>query len=414
MEVVAADELPRSPGFYSRYTSERVRYPPPAEAPEQAVAVLLAAARELLVDLIVPVTDEIILPLSEARARFAGVCRLALPDTRALATALDKRATLELAEGLDIPVPRTALVANIDEALAAAEDIGWPVVLKPQSSRVYRTEKDPKRTEKDPKRTEKEPKRTEKEPKRTEKDPKTGEQGKVAAFGVSYAADPETLTTQVGRLEGRSGILVQEYCRGTGIGIELLMDRGRPLAAFQHRRVREVPITGGASSYRDSVPLDPVLLDHAVRLLGALDWTGLAMVEFKAGNKRHALMEVNGRIWGSLPLAVKAGMDFPARLVDLCLNGSSNAHDRLDTTYEVGVRSRNLELETIWIGSALRRGRRYPFLEAPSRREALRVALRLLNPKDGYDVLSRDDPRPGLTEIAQIIGKISGKLRRGS
>ena len=414
MEVVAADELPRSPGFYSRYTSERVRYPPPAEAPEEAVAVLLRAARELFVDLIVPVTDEIILPLSEARAHFAGVCRLALPDTRALATALDKRATLELAEGLDIPVPRTALVANIDEALAAAEDIGWPVVLKPQSSRVYRAEKDPKRTEKDPKRTEKDPKRTEKDPKRTEKDPKTGEQGKVAAFGVSYAADPETLRTQVGRLEGRSGILVQEYCRGTGIGIELLMDRGRPLAAFQHRRVREVPITGGASSYRDSVPLDPVLLDHAVRLLGALDWTGLAMVEFKAGNTGHALMEVNGRIWGSLPLAVKAGMDFPARLVDLCLNGSSSARVPLDTAYEVGVRSRNLELETVWIGSALRRGRRYPFLEAPSRREALRVALRLLNPADGYDVLSRDDPRPGLAEIAQIIGKLSGKLRRGS
>jgi predicted ATP-grasp superfamily ATP-dependent carboligase len=386
MEVVAADELPRSPGFYSRYTSERVRYPPPAEAPEQAVAVLLRAARELSVDLIVPVTDEIILPLSEARAHFAGVCRLALPGTQALATALDKRATLELAEGLDIPVPRTALVANTDEALAAAADIGWPVVLKPQSSRVYRREQDPK----------------------------TGEQGKVAAFGVSYAAGPETLTTQVGRLEGRSGVLVQEYCTGTGIGIELLMDRGRPLAAFQHRRMREVPITGGASSYRDSVPLDPVVLDHAVRLLGALDWTGLAMVEFKAGNTGHTLMEVNGRIWGSLPLAVKAGMDFPARLVDLCLNGSSNARVRLDTAYEVGVRSRNLELETMWIGSALRRGRRYPFLEAPSRREALRVALRLLNPADGYDVLSRDDPRPGLAEIAQIIGKISRKLRRGS
>jgi len=386
MEVVAADELPRSPGFYSRYTSERVRYPPPAEAPEQAVEVLLRAARELSVDLIVPVTDEIILPLSEARAHFAGVCRLALPGMQALATALDKRATLELAEGLDIPVPRTALVANTDEALAAAEDIGWPVVLKPQSSRVYRREQDPK----------------------------TGEQGKVAAFGVSYAAGPETLTTQVGRLEGRSGVLVQEYCTGTGIGIELLMDRGRPLAAFQHRRVREVPITGGASSYRDSVPLDPVLLDHAVRLLGALDWTGLAMVEFKAGNTGHTLMEVNGRIWGSLPLAVKAGMDFPARLVDLCLNGSSNARVRLDTAYEVGVRSRNLELETMWIGSALRRGRRYPFLEAPSRREALRVALQLLNPADGYDVLSRDDPRPGLAEIAQIIGKISRKLRRGS
>jgi predicted ATP-grasp superfamily ATP-dependent carboligase len=191
------------------------------------------------------------------------------------------------------------------------------------------------------------------------------------------------------------------------------MDRGKPLAAFQHRRVREVPITGGASSYRDSVPLDPVLLDHAVRLLGALDWTGLAMVEFKAGDGRLALMEVNGRIWGSLPLAVKAGMDFPGRLVDLCLNGSSDAHVPLDTAYEIGVRSRSFELEAAWIGSALRRKRRYPFLEAPGRREALRVALRLLNPADGYDVQSREDPRPGLAEIIKVIGRIPAKLRRG-
>ena len=383
MDIVAADELPRSPGFYSRYTSERVRYPPPAQAPDEAVAVLLRAARELSVDLIVPVTDEIILPLSAARARFAGVCRLALPGTQALATALDKSATLELAEGLDIPVPRTALVANAYEALVAAESIGWPVVLKPQSSRVY------------------------------EQAPKAGGRGNVAAFGVSYAADPEALSSQMQRLNGQTGALVQEYVRGTGFGIELLMDRGRPLAAFQHRRVREVPITGGASSYRDSVPLDPVLLDHAVRLLGALDWTGLAMVEFKAGKGRLALMEVNGRIWGSLPLAVKAGMDFPGRLVDLCLNGSSDAQAPLDTAYEIGVRSRNLELEAAWIGSALRRERRYPFLEAPGRREALRVALRLLNPADGYDVQSREDPRPGLAEIVKVIGKIPAKLRRG-
>jgi predicted ATP-grasp superfamily ATP-dependent carboligase len=383
MKVVAADELPRSPGFYSRYTYKRVRYPPPAEAPEEAVAVLLRAAQELRVDLIVPVTDEIILPLSEARARFSGVCRLALPGTRALVTALDKRATLELAQDLGIPVPRTELVTNTGEALAAAENIGWPVVLKPQSSRLY------------------------------EQAGKTGGRGKIAAFDVSYAMDPEALTAQVAPLEGRSSVLVQEYCRGTGFGVELLMDHGRPLAAFQHRRVREVPITGGASSYRESVALDPVLLDHAVRLLGALDWTGLAMVEFKAGKTGHALMEVNGRIWGSLPLAVKAGMDFPARLVDLCLNGSSNAPAHLDTAYEVGIRSRNLELETTWIGSALRRGRRYPFLEAPGRREALRVALRLANPADGYDVQSRDDPRPGLAEIAKILGKVPAKLRRG-
>ena len=63
-------------------------------------------------------------------------------------------------------------------------------------------------------------------------------------------------------------------------------------------------MTGGASSYRESVALDARLLEDSVRLLQALRWTGLAMVEFKVGADGYHLMEINGRVWGSLPLAV--------------------------------------------------------------------------------------------------------------
>ena len=87
---------------------------------------------------------------------------------------------------------------------------------------------------------------------------------------------------------------------GDGIGVELLMDHGRPLAAFQHRRIQEVPPTGGASALRESVELDPDLYDHAVALLRELGWTGLAMVEFRRGADGVGnLMEINGRVWGS-------------------------------------------------------------------------------------------------------------------
>ena len=70
LDVIAADSEGRSPGFYSRYASDRLRYPPPRTDPEGAVATLLRAARERRVDLIVPVTEEMVLLLSEARDRF--------------------------------------------------------------------------------------------------------------------------------------------------------------------------------------------------------------------------------------------------------------------------------------------------------------------------------------------------------
>lgn len=375
--VIAADSQARSAGFYSRYAQDRLRYPPPDEAPDETIATLLRAARERRVDLIVPVTDQILLPLSQARERFEGVSAVALPEPEALARTTDKLATLELARELGIPTPQTRLVESVGEALAALPKLGWPVVLKPQMSSAYRAGQ------------------------------------AVEAYEVGYAESRDALIEQMRRFEGRCRVLLQEYYRGEGHGVELLTYRGRPLAAFQHRRLREVPITGGASSFRESVPLDPILYDSAVRLLEALAWTGLAMVEFKLGTDGPKLMEVNGRVWGSLPLAVKSGVDFPARAAELYLSGPPNGGRAPDTAYAVGVRSRNLDLEMLWIGSVLRRRRRYPFLPAPSRRQAVAAALRLAYPGDGFDILSREDPRPGLAELADIARKLRRKVGNG-
>ena len=374
LRVVAADTSSRSPGFSSRYVAETVVYPQPEAHPDEAVGTLLAAAESRQVDLIVPVTDEVVLPLSAARDRFEGISQLAIPEPEPLARAADKLATLELARALGVPTPRTSVVETLPEALGAASELGWPVVLKPQSSRLY-------------------------------------EAGHgVEAFGVSYAADARGLDREFAHFDGRCPVLVQEYRPGEAHGVELLLADGRPLAAFQHRRLHEVPITGGASSFRESVALSAGLYAHAVTLLEALRWTGLAMVEFKVGEDGPWLMEINGRIWGSLPLAVKSGMDFPAMLAELYLGGRPTANGRPATEYRMGVRSRNLELEIVWIGSTLRGNRRYPFLPVPRRSEALVAAARLFLPADGYDILSADDPRPGLAELAKIATKITGKV----
>jgi hypothetical protein len=148
-----------------------------------------------------------------------------------------------------------------------------------------------------------------------------------------------------------------------------------------------------------------------VRLLEALSWTGLAMVEFRVGEDGPSLMEVNGRIWGSLPLAVRAGMDFPARMAAVFLDGPP-PEGPIDTTYRTGVRSRNLWLELLWIASTARRRRRYPYLQAPRRREALAVALGLLRPGDGYDLLEADDRGPALAELRGLATKLRSKAAR--
>ncbi|HEX2064377.1 MAG TPA: ATP-grasp domain-containing protein [Acidimicrobiales bacterium] len=372
--VIAAESHPLAAGMYSRYAAGRLRLPPPRSEPEAMAEALLGAVRSEGVDLVVPVTDDVALPLAAARHRFAGLCALALPDDAQLAVVNDKLATTHLAGHVGVPVPSTTSCESVAEARSAAGALGWPVVVKPRLSRVYIPGR------------------------RTE------------AFTASYAATVPELEGRVGELLGRVPVLLQEYCPGDGVGVEMLTHRGRPLAAFQHRRLREVPPSGGASSLRESEPLDAELYGHARRLLAALDWTGLAMVEFKVGADGPRLLEVNGRIWGSLPLAVMSRMDFPARLGQLHLDGPPANGAGPDASYAVGVRSRDLELELRWMASVWRGdGTGVP---VPHRRAALRAGLGLFRPEAAYDVLSVDDPLPGMAEVITLLARGGRALAR--
>ncbi len=109
---------------------------------------------------------------------------------------------------------------------------------------------------------------------------------------------------------------------GPGVGVFLLLWEGKLRAAFAHRRLREKPPSGGVSVYRESIALDPVLLERSRRLLESFGWQGVAMVEYKIDERTGTpiLMEINGRFWGSLQLAVDAGVDFPRLLIE-CAEG---------------------------------------------------------------------------------------------
>jgi biotin carboxylase len=322
------------------------------------------------------------------RLEFEEHCRLALPDNAALEVAADKLRTLELARALGVPAPMTLLVHDVPDALRAAQALGYPVVLKPRVSRSYASN------------------------------------GELRRLQVSYADNHQALARAMRSYEGTCQVLLQTYQPGTGHGVELLMHRGRPLAAFQHRRLREVPVSGGASALRESVSLDQSLYQHAVRLLAELDWTGLAMVEFKVGPQGTKLMEINGRVWGSLPLAVRCGVDFPYLAAQLHLKGSA-AGPMWDapatwtdlraaaTTYRTGVRVRNLELDMLWIATVLAGRRRYPYLPFPKRRVAIGAIMQLLDPRCGFDVQTVGDPIPGLVDLARILAKLTGRVSFG-
>jgi predicted ATP-grasp superfamily ATP-dependent carboligase len=161
-----------------------------------------------------------------------------------------------------------------------------------------------------------------------------------SAKGVFYAENPLEAQRIVGNLICQYNLdydrypLIEEQVSGDGWGYSVLYWHGQQVANFTHRRLREKISTGGTSTLRE-VARHPELEAAAKNIFDKVGWHGLAMSEFKVCPKtgKFWFIEVNPRMWGSIPLAISAGVEFPY-LAYLCASrGLSSAKD-----YQVGCK----------------------------------------------------------------------------
>jgi len=198
--------------------------------------------------------------------------------------------------------------------------------------------------------------------------------------------------------------LIQQRVEGEGQGIFALCDQGTPLALFAHRRLREKPPSGGISVLRESIELPKTMTDYAVKLLEKVRWHGVAMVEFKVEGDTGIprLMEINGRFWGSLQLALDAGVNFPHLLYQL-VRGERVVLP--DGGYRVGVKSRwllgdldHLLVRTFKSDETLRLPSGYP-----SRMRCALEFMRFFQKDLQYEVERWDDPAPARYELRMYL-----------
>lgn len=263
----------------SRHVAGRYAVGNAADDPCGYAARLEEVAGRIGVDLILPVTE-----VSLGSIYVHGVherCAVACPERSSYEAAVDKHALLERAATLGLDVPRTELFEDPARLSALPESWRYPVVVKARRSRFLHD-------------------------------------GRWVAGEVRVVRAQEELRNACEAPGFAGGLLLQELVPGKGEGVFLLTQKGRPLARFAHRRIRERPPWGGVSVLSESIEPDPELLAGSERLLRDLDFTGVAMVEFRrAPTGQSYLMEVNPRLWGSLQLAIDSGVDFPSLLVAL-------------------------------------------------------------------------------------------------
>ena len=276
----------RAPARLSRYCHIGFDYPVSTEEPMNFAEAVFRFAQEQGIDLIAPMSDWTTFPLAQRQKQFRGVARLAVPPLDALEITSDKYRTIGLARELDVPAPETLLVRSIDD-LAPARGWHYPIVVKDRFSVRWVADK--------------------------------------AVLGsTSYAYSWDELLERVQRrLDRVVDVLVQEFVSGVGVGFSCLVLEGKAYLPFQWQRIREEDPRGGASSARKSVALESTVLAFGRNLMVKSGFLGIGMVEFKSdpATGRLHLMEINGRPWGSLQLAIESGIDYPRHVAAWFLQG---------------------------------------------------------------------------------------------
>lgn len=304
------------------------------------------------IDLVIPVGTNSIQFFVEHHLFFANKVKTLLPNSEQVSCAMSKQLTMEAANTLKIPTPKTAFPDSLEDAYRHSEAIGFPCVMK----WLY----------------------------------------EVGENVVDYAQTKEEFIKRYDsmcRIHGfdeKTGFpMVQEFVDGVGVGYFGLFFKGKRIDSYQHERIREAPPSGGVSACAKTVYYDD-LEKYGESLLTHLKWNGVAMVEFKMRHdKSLVLMEVNPKFWGSLDLGLKAGINFPLTIIKLL-----NAPQMADF---IGHSDYPREFRFQW---PLDGEFKYMFASYVRFKEVIKD---FFNPNVGSNLNLLSDPLPTLVQVLSIL-----------
>ena len=320
--------------------------------------------------LIIPSTESSLLWIRAISEGSALRKKSVVSSNASIDTALNKEKVYLLAESLGIPVPESRLHVRGSEASGAPST--FPSVLKPVESKMALD-------------------------------------GRLESFSVFIARDVGERESFLLKHLPYMDIQEQEWVEGRGVGVEFLYDSGNMKWHFVHHRVHEWPLTGGASSLRVAVADNPTLVEHSKRLLDSLEWHGAAMVEWRcASNGSFHFIEINPRLWGSLPLTIAAGVCIPEGLLAL----SQGRVLREVNTWDVGLYARNLSKDLIWTAANIKADRRDSLLLTEALLKTTFGWLRVTTGREIWDGWQLFDPLVAIHELNAAVSQICKKIQR--
>ena len=374
IDVVVGAEKGRSLASSSRFCNKVFSYPSADTDPPAFLRAVLEMAERYVNPVLFPMTDTTVNEILLHRNLFPEDVRIPFSDHHRYDGLSDKENLFRQAKKLAIPMPETLFSSDYtsrDALISEAVKMGFPLVVKAAHSRAILS-------------------------------------GKYIASSAVYANNPDEMRTILGIAPfDQARCLVQKRIEGPGVGIFLLARHGDVLARFAHRRIREKPPSGGVSVLCESIRPPVEALEAATRLISFNDWHGVAMIEFKwdAAENRPKLIEANARFWGSLNLAIQAGVDFPFLLYRLALG------ERVEgpAEYRIGLKSRWEFGDLDHLLIRLKRGPNHPSLSGirVRKRDAIAAFLAdFFRSSVVQEVFQWNDPGPFLFEAKEYVRNI--------
>lgn len=376
VHVVCYDQA--SPALKSKYIHTVQYYNYQAYSQEEWLENVIALIERYKFDLVVPCDERAIYPLWSSKHKIPLNTRLAIANQEALDVLFDKWKTKKVAIECGVPVANGKVISISETSYSELQQFfGDTFVIKPLQSFEQS---------------------------------KLSERQKVAIVSSEVEFATYIKHTKEGKL-----FLIEEFFSGKGEGLSVLSIEGEVYAAYAHGRVAE-PKSGGGSSYRKSIPIDAELLVATRALCARTKLTGVAMFEFRRNlnTNRWILVEVNARFWGSLPLAVYAGVDFPSIYADYLVRGVKPVHPIL--TYNEKAYARALIPDIYEIKRELETNR----IEAGGAKALTRTSIRLLQilkaftPSETIDSFSFNDQKPFYSEVCLLLRSLVTSLSRKS
>lgn len=369
-----------SPVRHSRFLNRVHELPSFRNSCEEAAMSLRKLLARESFSLVIPVGEAVSCLLQQYRNQLGESTRIWLLEPETFAHATDKTAMHHLASRLGIAIPFTAVATSESEIESAVQQASVPVVVKPACSTS----------------------------------------GPDVPKNYVEIHDDRVAAIQSAKthLTRCSSVLIQSSLPGQGVGVEFIASAGNILTAFQHVRIHET--TGHGSTYRMGQVVSQELLSATAALIRELQYTGVGMCEFRVDevSGQWGFVELNPRFWGSLPLAVASGADFPWFLYQLLVEGVTTFPQSFKTHH----RCRSLRSDLRW----MYRGWRGLFnsemrhcdqlqgwgINERSSLHLLADLMRILTFRDGVDTFAWDDTRPFFSEIQDLFCRRLSRQQR--